>query len=146
MAGRSYLLDDPTTRQLVVESFLLGASVTIASYNAGISAETLKKWLVQGDKDILNEEDTVQAAFAREARAAQARAAHGYLSNIDRAANSGDWRAGAWKLSKLYPDEYGSKGTVQHKVEFNWRDAVSAANEEGEVEEDDGDDIEPSDN
>lgn len=96
----------PALQQLIVDALSVGATHRIACEYAGISQDTLYKWLSKGADG-----KAPYAEFSEQIARTQGRTAVGWLAKIEAAANAGDWKAVAWKLERRYPQEYGK--TVQ---------------------------------
>lgn len=87
-----------------------GATRSLAARYAGIAPATLATWLrleIQGDTQYYGLNEAIQTA--------EAEAAIGWLEAIDHAAADGHWQAAAWKLERLYPDDYGKRSTTRHE-------------------------------
>lgn len=82
----------------IERAIAMGATYRLACKYAGISEDTFARW-------------RKSAEFAERLEKAEGAAALGWLAKIERAANEGTWQAAAWKLERLYPQEYGR--TVQ---------------------------------
>jgi hypothetical protein len=86
------------------QAILLGASYGVAAAYAGLSHDTFLRWR----KDMVHARLWTPLATLRERlSAAEGQAAMRWLGQIEQAAQAGDWRASAWKLSKRWPADFG---------------------------------------
>ena len=95
MARPSKYTAETLTR--VEEALSQGATYQLASAYAGITYETFNTWRGKFSE------------FSDAVKKAEARAAVGWLAQIERAATEGSWQAAAWKLERRYPDDWGRK-------------------------------------
>ena len=87
-----------------------GATRKLACRYAGVSPDALSEWLKLGAAELeAGDEEGRHARLLRALRQAEGEAGVEWLEKIDAAALGGDWRAAAWKMERLYPDEYGRK-------------------------------------
>lgn len=91
------------------EALSRGATLAIAARYAGVSPSRLAGWCKQ-DLEGNPRFRGLNALIDR----ARADAAIALLACIDASAQDGDWRAAAWKLERLYPEDYGRKITTTH--------------------------------
>lgn len=96
----------------LVEALELGASLKLAAGAAGISYETLRRWMREGEQD----PGSQYAELVSRIHEAEGRLAVVCMSHIQRAAGRGAWQASAWILERRFPDLYGRKNrtTVEH--------------------------------
>jgi transposase len=94
MAGRPTKYT-PETAKKITDAIRVGATFRLACAYAGVSEDTFARWRER------------YADFADMLREAEGQGAVGWLAKIEKAANDGDWKAGAWKLERRYPQEYG---------------------------------------
>jgi hypothetical protein len=87
----------PERVEKLTTALALGATHRLACQYAGVSEASFERWRKS------------KAGFAEALREAEARGAIGWLAKIEAAANAGDWRPAAWKLSHRYPEAYGRK-------------------------------------
>jgi len=85
----------PERRERILELLRAGNYMETAAACAGISKDTLYKWL------------SADADFADAVKEAQAAAEALHISNIAKAAFDGTWQASAWYLERKYPDRFG---------------------------------------
>ena len=85
----------PDRRKVILRALSLGATKTIAVKAAGVSYEMFLQWC---EADI---------EFFEDVKTAQGKAAVHWLMKIEKSANEGVWQAAAWKLERLYPEDYG---------------------------------------
>ncbi|MCA1811742.1 MAG: hypothetical protein LC623_06995 [Halobacteriales archaeon] len=81
--------------------------VEVAAATAGVTSRTVRNWLRQGQADEEADKRTLAASFFR--RVVQARAAVERdlaLVIFRQATQGGDWKAGAWVLSRIAPDRW----------------------------------------
>ncbi len=104
--------------QRLVFALSKGASRKHAALYAGINPMTLATWMrleLQGDTRYYGLNDALQMAESQ-----------AVMSDLDaiNSAKLDDWRAAAWKLERMYPDEYGKRttthhtGTITHTVDY----------------------------
>ncbi len=77
------------------QALAMGAKFHLACKYAGITEETLSQWRKR------------KPGFTERLQKAQGSAAVKWLAVIEKAAQSGTWQAAAWKLERLYPQDYG---------------------------------------
>jgi len=58
-------------------------------------------------RDTLNDWEHTKSDFSDALRKAKAEGINRRLERIERAAKKGDWRADAWWLERVYPDQFG---------------------------------------
>lgn len=99
------------TVERVLEAIRLGATYELAAGYAGISYTTFNDWHQK------------KPEFSQALKEAEGVAAVGWLKRIEDAAAEGAWQAGAWKLERRYPQDYGRtvvdnkhSGKVDHTV------------------------------
>jgi len=110
----------PTKRNPAVEDQILralaaGQARWPAAALAGISGNTLSRWISDDD------------AFALEVQRAEAQAVATALGTITKAAASGTWQAAAWWLERRYPAEWGrnrraDQGPLPDEIVIRWPD------------------------
>jgi hypothetical protein len=86
------------------QALLIGATYDLAALYAGISTDTLDRWRKKAETAAPG---TVLGQWRDRLRAAEGRAAIGWLAKIEKVASEGDWKAAAWKLERRYPETYG---------------------------------------
>lgn len=105
----------PERRERVLELLRAGNYMEIAASCAGISKDTLYKWIA------------ADADFADAVKEAQAVAETAHIANIVRAGLDGTWQASAWFLERKYPDRYGRQdrrpeGADRQEITIRWPD------------------------
>lgn len=80
---------------------------TAASY-AGISYQTLRRWLLKADEPGAPPE---YVAFKESLEKARADAEVAALAKIQKAASEGAWQASAWYLERSWPERWGRRDT-----------------------------------
>jgi transposase len=95
----------PTVEEKIVAAVRQGMTYKLAAAYGGISYETLRGWLKQGE-----EGDERFTAFFQSVRQAEAEGAMRNLEFINKAM---DWRARAWVLEHRHPEEYAAKNTIK---------------------------------
>lgn len=109
--GRTPLLDeDPGVGRVFLAVIAVGGKLTTACKTAGISRTTFYNWKKKAEEGV-----EPYVSFMDEYEKAQEAAKYKYLECINKAAEE-DWRAAAWGLSRLYPDEFGDRVTNQIEV------------------------------
>ena len=87
----------------VTKAIADGVPQRTAAALAGVSESTLQNWLKAG-----RERTTVAfVQFLERVKKARAEAVAVAIANINRASRR-DWRAAAWWLERMHPDQYGS--------------------------------------
>lgn len=117
---------DPTILEKVVTVLKLGAGRTVAAEQAGISDETLRQYirigaaawrkredaLLEGRVADLSAREVLFADFYDRTRAAESHVKT-YALGLIQKAGSGDWKAAAWLLERLYPETFGRRVDVK---------------------------------
>lgn len=98
-AGRKTKYTSETVDK-IVQALKLGATRRLACAYAGISEDTFANYMQRSD-------------FSDAVKGAEGHGAIQWLAKIEKAANEGSWQAAAWKMERLYPQEYGR--TVQEQ-------------------------------
>lgn len=149
-AGRAPVLDQHV-RNTLIEAFANGASKKVACGAANISPDTLSRWqrAVKNRQELSPYSYDELRTLFRDIDEARSRFARRMLNSISRAAEvDGDWRAAAWALERLYPDEYGKTleivDTQGHSVRTfelpdngDYSGILNAINEADQVEDED---------
>ena len=132
--GQPLKLLRPGVKEKFLSALAKGASYQIACGYAGISYQTLRRWIKYAEAIIeLHEEqievheDKVYFDFYCDLRRVESYAALKWLEKIDNAANS-NWQAAAWKLERRFPDDYSLKDSRQQ--EENKNDDIKRAQED----------------
>lgn len=95
-----------------------GCPPVVAASMAGVTSRQLGVWRRRGRQDLTNGEQSLYADFEANLESAQAEGEAEDLATIKRA-GAGDWRAVAWRLSRLYPDRYGERKRVDRTNQVN---------------------------
>jgi transposase len=106
----------PETVKKIEEALEAGATYKLAAAYAGIHFDTFNDWRQRFPE------------FSDLVKSAEAKAAVGWLEQIEQAARDGHWQAAAWKLERRYPDEWGRKDRLELDVR---REAERLAREHG---------------
>jgi transposase len=93
-----------STEEKIIEAVKQGMTYKLAAGYGGVSYETLRGWLKQGE-----EGDERFVAFFQAVQQAEA---EGALENLKHINKSMDWRARAWVLEHRHPEEYGTRNHV----------------------------------
>lgn len=115
MPGQRYINDDALIDS-ICEAVMSGLTPQSAAELNGVSPITLNRWLVTGKKDIAAYEAgevdklTRHAIVTKQVRTAIQRFKHRHASNIQ-LQSARDWKASAWLLERLAPEDYGRKDT-----------------------------------
>ena len=111
----------PERVKRILDAVAIGAIRTLACKYAGIDLDTLNRW------------EKKYPAFHAQMVEAEGRAGIGWLAKIEKAANDGDWRAAAYKLEKLYPDEYGKSVQEQRHSGPDGQGPVEVKHDHGDA-------------
>lgn len=90
----------------------------VAASMAGVTPRQLADWRRRGRRDLTNGGESIYADFVANLDAAQAEVEAEDIRRI-RSAGASDWRALAWRLSRLYPDRYGERKRVDRTSQVN---------------------------
>lgn len=119
--------------EIIIEAVRAGNFIETAAAMAGLSADLVRKYMSVGQQELeeaLQEvEDglasdelmlTLRGRFYVGVQAAMANYQATALKGIDMAGKMGVWQALAWRLEKLFPDQFGKKAqqVVEHKHEI----------------------------
>jgi transposase len=110
MARPVKLTDD--LQRHIISALRIGATHEHAARAAGISSETMRRWMRAGERATRGQ----FCAFCGAVKKAEAEAAVGWLATIEKAAREGAWTAAAWKLERRYPEQWGRRDrmSVEH--------------------------------
>ncbi len=97
----------PDRMKRIMQALELGATYEIAANAAGVSVNTLRRWMKE-DED-----------FGDMCRESESKAAVRWLAKIEQAASAGDWHAAAWKLERRFAKDYG-KRIVEHEGQIDY--------------------------
>ena len=92
----------PQTSETITRELAAGASTAAAARAADISARTLRRWLQHGR----NSADGTYRQLVADVEDAKRQARQRAIKTIG-GAGEVDWRAAAWLLERLFPDEFG---------------------------------------
>jgi len=111
--GQPLKLAKPRVRENLLTAIGKGASYQIACGYAGISYQTLRRWVIRGEallnlseEEIAEHEDKIYYDLYCDLKRVESYAALKWLEKIDKAADV-HWQAAAWKLERRHPDDYG---------------------------------------
>ena len=121
---------DPSILTRILDVISVGAGKKAAAAQVSISEETLRcyeKWgadavavreaaLERGEEPVLNERERLFADFHDGMEAAQSHTRVYMLGLIQKAAKL-DWRAGAFLLEKICPEDFGPRAEIKHSGE-----------------------------
>jgi transposase-like protein len=113
----------PEVREKVLQALRMGHYRSVAATYAGISHETLRRWMKEAENSTADPEFR---AFRNEIDVAESQAEVIDLGFIRQAARDGEWRAAAWRLERAHPDRWGKKdqsevhitGQIDHNIEI----------------------------
>lgn len=120
--GRPTKLNEEIVRRLL-EMFSLGASQADACRYAGVSVDSLQRWIAAGRAELAAIEAMAEgdyhcsdaAALVLAIDRAMGEFARTQLDNIKLAATSPkNWTASAWLLERRLPEEWGKREKVDH--------------------------------
>lgn len=104
---------NPNYVELVVMPFIdtleRGLPLKFALKLAGISDVQFRSWMKKADKDLEEGKETVYTKIKKRIERAQAEKVLSYINKIELQAEEGEWKAAAWLLERLYPEEFGKK-------------------------------------
>lgn len=78
-------------------------------YAANISERSFYEYLNRGEADAQAGKKSIFSRFFQSYKKAEAMHKLKRLSQIEKAADGGNWQAAAWELERCYPDEYGKR-------------------------------------
>jgi len=107
------------TRDQIYRALDAGLGIEKAAAFAGVQEITIRRWIEQGAEDLQANKQTDYAEFCGGVSRARVGAQLRLAEEIDQAAAGevdGDWRAAAWKLERLAPEEFGQHAVVDHQV------------------------------
>lgn len=102
----------PERHDGIVRALKVGTYLCTAAALVGISESTLRDWLRRGARDADEGRATPYAALLADVEVAQAESEVTDLALITKAA-AADWKAAAWKLSRLYPERYSERRQLE---------------------------------
>lgn len=97
--------------QKIVEAIRKGALLEIACAFAGVTRQTLYRWLKKGEEDIGIGKRTVLAKWKAEVDAATAECEVSMTGIVAKAALS-DWKAAAFVLERRFPERWSRHQTI----------------------------------
>jgi hypothetical protein len=89
----------PERMQAVIDNIRDGQPITRAARLAGLNPDTVHRWRKEDEEFDEAVEDALEFQIAV------------LTAKVDRASDT-DWKAAAWRLERLRPDEFGSKKEV----------------------------------
>lgn len=101
----------PAVERTICEAIGKGHTLRRACGIAGVHERNAQIWHAQGRKDLDADRESIHANFAAAIARARALACEVHVERISTASKA-DWRASAWLLSRLFPDDYGEHQTV----------------------------------
>lgn len=113
-AGRPTVID-AALREQFMAALATGVGVGVAAAFAGIGRSTAHGWLARGEKEAaagVTAETSEFVAFLDGVTRTRA-SVHVRLAAAITSAASGDWRAAAWMLERLAPEEFGKHRITQ---------------------------------
>lgn len=111
--GRRSLLNE-TSEKLVLDAVTAGATLKIAAEAAGVSYDTLKKWIARGEHGHERPAYKEYVEFAQKVRQAQAKGEVGLIARV-RKASEENWSAAAWLLERGHSERWGRKQQITVK-------------------------------
>lgn len=113
-------------RITAIAAYRLGASDNLAAASIGVNSTTIRAWLKKGLEELLLETDpeTEHATFFKSVQIAKWESAQPKLNKIREEAES-NWKAAAWWLERLYPNDYGARrGDLIQDMEITKREGA----------------------
>lgn len=115
MAGARSKLT-PERSEAITSALRLGLSYTLACQAAGITYNTFRNWLDQGEQ-LLNTSDDPDPSdyidFYLAVKLAEAECARSRLAIINAAADNGTWTAAAWVLERRFPKDFSQRTATE---------------------------------
>lgn len=99
----------PQITKMICDALELGSYLESAAAYAGVHKTTLHKWLFKGRKV----KKGLYADFVSQVDMAIEKSEVRKIQRINKAAETGDWRADAWMLERKLPKRWGRKETVR---------------------------------
>jgi len=93
----------PDTQKTIVAALQLGSTYVLAAQAAGVAYNTFNEWMKEGEASSRG----AKREFYEAVKKAEGERAARWLQSIEQAAKDGQWQAAAWKLERIYPDDYG---------------------------------------
>jgi len=109
MGRRTKLTEE--TKQILLDSIASGMPYELSCQRAGICFDTFSTWRAKGE-----EGREPYASFLGDLKQAEGNAVFVRLSQIDLAAENGNWQAAAWLLERRYPEHFGRRDRLQAEV------------------------------
>lgn len=97
------------TRDRIVQAILAGNYMETAAAYAGISKQTLYRWIQMADEP---DADPIYRDFRDAVETARAQSEIRNVALIQKAANDGTWQAAAWYLERTNPRRWGRRDSV----------------------------------
>ena len=123
----------PEIHDLIVKAVTLGSTYLLASQSAGITYKTFREWMLRGEAD-----ESPFSDFSNAIEKAKGDRVSTWLQHIENAAEKGTWTAAAWKLERIYPDDFGKQDriSVSHSpqlVTFQWQPQLEQSQDASDV-------------
>ena len=109
----------PAVQTKILQHVRLGSPYEIACRAAGISWDCLRLWFKEGEQDDLQGRITPKSEFFAAVKAAEAETVAVWLAQMEKAAQSGQWQAAAWRLERRFPQLFGMMQARQGVVNIN---------------------------
>lgn len=122
--GNAPLLEQKTKEitKIITDSLKVGSHLETAAATAGITRDTLRRWLYRGEQILQQKEiaqcdrqEKIYVTFLLAVRKAIAQCELNDLKRIEQASKI-DWKASAWRLSHRHQRRWGQTKTVDHKL------------------------------
>lgn len=101
---------DKALAERIVQLVRAGNYIETSAAAAGLSKDTLYRWLKEGAR----EDHGAKREFSDAVEKAQAEAEAANLALIGKAALGGTWQAAAWRLERMHPERYAQKQKLEH--------------------------------
>jgi transposase-like protein len=108
----------PDTQAAILDALKTGVGIERAAAFAGIHADSLYNWMKQGKEDEDQNVESEHRTFFERLTRARAEVHVRLAGEVRAAATSdreGDWRAAAWMLERLAPEDFGQRTLVEHE-------------------------------
>lgn len=117
----AYAMNEDVIKR-IEQALQIGATYEDAARYGGISYNSLRNWLIRGEREIerrdagkvnanakLYKDEQKYVDFVERIRNAEGASVVGWLAKIEAAIKEGQWQAAAWKLERRYPKAWAKR-------------------------------------